>query len=150
MLTVERVGKENGDSKNQVLRFIRLTYLHPDILMKVDSGAIAFNPAVEISYLSLDEQKTLLDAMEQNDCTPSLAQAINLKKLSQEGLLTNNSIYEILSEEKPNQKEHIRLKKEKFSKYFPSSYTDEQIEKDILKGLELLRRQRERNRRDER
>lgn len=135
-----------GESRNQIQRYIRLTYLTPELLAMVDNGKIAFNPAVEISYLSKDEQRILLDAMELNDCTPSHAQSIRLKKLSQEGSLDSQIIYGVMSEEKPNQKEQIKFKREDFKKYFPSNYTDEQMRKDILKGLELLRKQRERNR----
>ncbi len=146
LLTVEKIGADSGDSKNQVLRYIRLTYLIPELLAMVDEGTIAFNPAVEIFYLSKDEQCVLLDAMELNDCTPFHAQCIRLKKLSQAGSLDSQIIYGVMSEEKPNQKEQIKFKREDFKKYFPSNYTDEQIRKDILKGLELLRKQRERNR----
>ena len=105
LLTVEKIGADSGDSKNQVLRYIRLTYLIPELLAMVDNGKIAFNPAVEISYLSKDEQRILLDAMNLNDCTPSHAQSIRLKKLSQEGSLDSQIIYGVMSEEKPNQKE---------------------------------------------
>ena len=146
LLSVEKVAEDAGESKDQVRRYIRLTYLIPELLAMVDDGKIAFNPAVEISYLSKDEQRILLDAMDLNDCTPSHAQSIRLKKLSQEGSLDNQIIYGIMSEEKPNQKEQIKFKREDFKKYFPSNYTDEQMRKDILKGLELLRKQRERNR----
>lgn len=146
LLTVEKIGAESGDSKNQVLRYIRLTYLIPELLTMVDENKIAFSPAVEISYLERSEQLVLLDAMNLNDCTPSHAQSIRLKKLSQEGLLDSNAIYEIMSEEKPNQQEQIKLKRDDFRSYFPPNYTDEQIKKDIVKGLELLKRQRDRNR----
>lgn len=146
LLSVEKVAEDAGESKDQVRRYIRLTYLIPELLAMVDEGKIAFNPAVEISYLSKDEQCVLLDAMELNDCTPSHAQSIRLKKLSQEGNLDGQIIYGVMSEEKPNQKEQIKFKREEFKRYFPSNYTDEQIRKDILKGLELLRKQRERNR----
>lgn len=146
LLSVEKVAEDAGESKDQVRRYIRLTYLMPELLAMVDEGKIAFNPAVEISYLSKDEQCVLLDAMEINDCTPSHAQSIRLKKLSQEGNLDSQIIYGVMSEEKPNQKEQIKFKREEFKRYFPSNYTDEQIRKDILKGLELLRKQRERNR----
>ena len=146
LLTVEKIGAESGDSKNQVLRYIRLTYLIPELLTMVDENKIAFSPAVEISYLERSEQLVLLDAMNLNDCTPSHAQSIRLKKLSQEGLLDQNAIYEIMSEEKPNQQEQIKLKRDDLQKYFPPNYTDEQIKKDIVKGLELLKRQRDRNR----
>lgn len=146
LLTVEKIGAESGDSKNQVLRYIRLTYLIPELLTMVDENKIAFSPAVEISYLEQSEQLTLLDAIELNVCTPSHAQSIRLKKLSQEGLLDSNGIYEIMSEEKPNQQEQIKLRRDDFRSYFPPNYTDEQIKKDIVKGLELLKRQRDRNR----
>ena len=126
--------------------YIRLTYLIPELLSMVDDNKIAFNPAVEISYLDRDEQLTLLDAINMNDCTPSHAQSIRLKKMSQDGLLTADAIYAILSEEKPNQKEQIKLPRDELRKYFPQNYSDEQIKRDILKGLELLKRQRERNR----
>ena len=146
LLSVEKVAEDAGESRNQIKRYIRLTYLIPELLAMVDDGKIAFNPAVEISYLSKDEQKILLDAMNLNDSTPSHAQSIRLKKLSQEGSLDSQIIYGIMSEEKPNQKEQIKFKREDFKKYFPPNYTDEQMRKDILKGLELLRKQRERNR----
>lgn len=146
LLSVEKVAEETGESKDQVRRYIRLTYLIPELLAMVDDGKIAFNPAVEISYLSKDEQRILLDAMDLNDCTPSHAQSIRLKKLSQEGSLDSQIIYGVMSEEKPNQKEQIKFKRDDFKRYFPTNYTDEQMRKDILKGLELLKRQRERNR----
>ena len=139
------IGEAAGDSRNQVQRYIRLTYLIPELLAKVDEGKIAFSPAVEISFLTEDEQRILLDAIELNDCTPSHAQSIRLKKLSQDCVLTKDQIYEIMSEEKPNQQEHLRFKREDFNGYFPKSYTEQQIKKDILKGLELLHRHRQRN-----
>lgn len=99
----ERVAMDAGESRNQVQRYIRLTCLIPELLEMVDDGKIAFNPAVEISYLDKAEQRVLLNAMELNDCTPSHAQAIRLKKLSQEGVLQDQTIYDILAEQKPNQ-----------------------------------------------
>lgn len=146
LLSVEKVAEDAGESRNQVKRYIRLTYLIPELLSMVDENKIAFNPAVEISYLDKSEQRILLDAMEQNDCTPSHAQAIRLKKLSQEGVLSDQTIYEILAEQKPNQQEQIKFKREEFQQYFPPKYSNEQMRKDIIKGLELLKRQRERNR----
>ena len=146
LLTAEKIGMEGGDSRNQVLRYIRLTYLIPELLSMVDDNKIAFNPAVEISYLDKLEQRVLLDAMNLNDCTPSHAQSIRLKKLSQEGVLDDQMIYTVMSEEKPNQQEQIKLRREDLKKYFPAGYTDEQMRRDIIKGLELLKRQRERNR----
>ena len=145
-LSVQVVGDEAGESKDQVRRYIRLTYLIPELLAKVDEGKIAFSPAVEISFLTEDEQRILLDAIELNDCTPSHAQSIRLKKLSQDCVLNKDQIYEIMSEEKPNQQEHLRFRREDFNGYFPKSYTEQQIKKDILKGLELLHRHRQRNR----
>ena len=146
LLSRSVVAADANTSETQIQRYIRLTYLVPELLDKVDEGKVAFSPAVEISFLTEEEQKVLLDAMALNDCTPSHAQSIRLKKLSQEGLLDQNAIYEIMSEEKPNQQEQIKLKRDDLRKYFPPNYTDEQIKKDIVKGLELLKRQRERNR----
>ena len=146
LLSITQVSKDSDDSERQIQRYIRLTYLIPELLSMVDDNKIAFNPAVEISYLDRDEQLTLLDAINMNDCTPSHAQSIRLKKMSQDGLLTADAIYAILSEEKPNQKEQIKLPRDELRKYFPQNYSDEQIKRDILKGLELLKRQRERNR----
>lgn len=146
LLSVEIVADDAGESRNQIKRYIRLTYLIPELLSMVDENKIAFNPAVEISYLEQSEQRVLLDAMELNDCTPSHAQSIRLKKLSQEGMLDDQLIYAVMSEEKPNQQEQIKFKREDLKKYFPAGYTDEQMRRDIIKGLELLKRQRERNR----
>ena len=102
LLSVEKVADDAGESKDQVRRYIRLTYLIPELLTMVDENKIAFNPAVEISYLEQSEQRVLLNAMALNDCTPSHAQAIRLKKLSQEGVLQDQTIYDILAEQKPN------------------------------------------------
>mgnify|MGYP003289166559 FL=1 len=145
MLSVTKLSNDNEESERQIHRYIRLTYLIPELLNKVDEGKIAFSPAVEISFLTEDEQRILLDAIELNDCTPSHAQSIRLKKLSQDCVLTKDQIYEIMSEEKPNQQEHLRFRREDFNGYFPKSYTEQQIKKDILKGLELLHRHRQRN-----
>lgn len=146
LLSITQVSKDSDDSERQIQRYIRLTYLIPELLSMVDDNKIAFNPAVEISYLDRDEQLTLLDAINMNDCTPSHAQSIRLKKMSQDGLLTADAVYAVLSEEKPNQKEQIKLPRDELRKYFPQNYSAEQIKRDILKGLELLKRQRERNR----
>lgn len=146
LLSVEIVADDAGESRNQIKRYIRLTYLIPELLSMVDENKIAFNPAVEISYLEQSEQRILLDAMELNDCTPSHAQSIRLKKLSQDGVLDDQMIYAVMSEEKPNQQEQIKFKRDDLKKYFPAGYTDEQMRRDIIKGLELLKRQRERNR----
>ena len=146
LLSVTQVSRDSDDSERQIQRYIRLTYLIPELLSMVDDNKIAFNPAVEISYLDRDEQLTLLDAINMNDCTPSHAQSIRLKKMSQDGLLTADAVYAVLAEEKPNQREQIKLPRDELRKYFPQNYSDEQIKRDILKGLELLKRQRERNR----
>ena len=146
LVSVEKVAKDAGESRNQVKRYIRLTYLIPELLSMVDDGKIAFNPAVEISYLDKAEQRVLLDAMEQNDCTPSHAQAIRLKKLSQEGVLQDQTIYDILAEQKPNQQEQYKFKREDIRKYFPKSYTDKQVCDTVIKLLEQWQRRRERDR----
>ena len=146
LLSIEKVGEDNGESRNQVHRYIRLTYLIPELLSMVDEGKIAFNPAVEISYLEQSEQRVLLNAMELNDCTPSHAQAIRLKKLSQEGVLQDRTIYDILAEQKPNQQEQYKFKREDIRKYFPKSYTDKQVCDTVIKLLEQWQRRRERDR----
>lgn len=146
LLSVEKVADDAGESKDQVRRYIRLTYLIPELLEMVDENKIAFNPAVEISYLDKAEQRVLLDAMELNDCTPSHAQAIRLKKLSQEGVLQDQTIYDILAEQKPNQQEQYRFKREDIRKYFPKSYTDKQVCDTVIKLLEQWQRRRERDR----
>ena len=142
----EKVAMDAGESRNQVQRYIRLTYLIPELLSMVDEGKIAFNPAVEISYLEQPEQRVLLNAMELNDCTPSHAQAIRLKKLSQEGVLQDQTIYDILAEQKPNQQEQYKFKREDIRKYFPKSYTDKQVCDTVIKLLEQWQRRRERDR----
>ena len=138
-----------GESKNQIFRYIRLTELTPALLQMVDEGKIAFRPAVELSYLTKEEQASLHEAMESEDCTPSLAQAIKIKKFSQEGRLSDDVILSILSEEKPNQREVYRLPKDRIDKYFPKGTPSEKIEEIICKALELYRR-RERSRETER
>lgn len=146
LLSIEKVGEDNGDSRNQVHRYIRLTYLISELLSMVDENKIAFNPAVELSYLEQVEQRVLLNAMELNDCTPSHAQAIRLKKLSQEGVLNDQTIYEILAEQKPNQQEQYKFKREEIRKYFPKSYTDKQVCDTVIRLLEQWQRRRERDR----
>lgn len=138
-----------GESKNQIFRYIRLTELTPDLLQMVDEGKVAFRPAVELSYLTKEEQASLHEAMESEDCTPSLAQAIKIKKFSQEDSLNDDVILSILSEEKPNQREVYRLPKDRIDKYFPKGTPSEKIEEIICKALELYRR-RERSRETER
>lgn len=146
LLSVEKVADDAGESKDQVRRYIRLTYLIPELLEMVDENKIAFNPAVEISYLEQSEQRALLNAMELNDCTPSHAQSIRLKKLSQDGVLNDQTIYDILAEQKPNQQEQYKFKREDIRKYFPKSYTDKQVCDTVIKLLEQWQRRRERDR----
>lgn len=135
------------ESGRQVQRYIRLTNLIPELLQKVDEGAIAFSPAVELSYLTENQQEILLDAMALNDCTPSHAQSIRLKKLAQQGALSSDSIYAIMSEEKANQQEHIRFKVEDLRGFFPKNYTAKQMTDTILKLLYDNQRKMERIRR---
>lgn len=135
------------ESGRQVQRYIRLTHLIPELLQKVDEGAIAFSPAVELSYLAEKQQEILLDAMALNDCTPSHAQSIRLKKLAQQGALSSDSIYAIMSEEKANQQEHIRFKVEDLRGFFPKNYTAKQMTDTILKLLYDNQRKMERIRR---
>ena len=141
----ELLAEKSGKSQDQVRRYIRLTELTPDLLKMVDEGKIAFRPAVELSYLSKEEQTSLFMTMESEVCTPSLAQAIKIKKFSQEGRLNDDVILSILSEEKPNQKEVYKLPKERLDKYFPKGTPPEKIEEIIFKALELYRK-RERSR----
>jgi ParB family chromosome partitioning protein len=140
------LGEQVGESQDQVRRYIRLTFLIPSILQMVDDGKIAFRPAVELSYLPEEKQEYLLDMMECEDCTPSLAQAIKMKKFEQEGKLGEDVIYSIMTEEKPNQVEQFKIPKMKIAKYFPAGTPKEKMEDTIIKALELYRkRQRERN-----
>ena len=125
-----------GESRMQIQRYIRLTNLAKPILDMVDQQRIAFSPAVELSYLTRQEQAELWDLMQSEDCTPSLSQAIRMKKLSQQVKLTPEVMFSILTEEKPNQKEQVRIKTESLRKYFPKSYSAEQMEQAILKLLE--------------
>lgn len=141
----EELGQKNGDSREQVRRFIRLTELIPPVLDMVDSGKIAFRPAVELSYLSKEQQQSLYDTMECEDCTPSLAQAIKMKEFSRDGKLSAEVILSIMQEEKPNQREQFKMPKERISKYFAPGTPAQKIEDTIIKALELYRR-RERQR----
>ena len=142
----EELGQKNGDSREQVRRFIRLTELIPSVLDMVDSGKIAFRPAVELSYLSKEQQQSLYDTMECEDCTPSLAQAIKMKEFSRDGKLTEEVILSIMQEEKPNQREQFKMPKERISKYFAPGTPAQKIEDTIIKALELYhRRERQRD-----
>lgn len=138
------IGKAAGDSYEQVRRYIRLTYLLPEILAMVDDSKIAFRPAVELSYLAEKEQRILYDAMGHADCTPSLAQAIKMKSFSREGKLSEAVIRSIMAEEKSNQKEQFRIPKERISKYFKPGTPARTMEDTIIKALDYYRkRQRE-------
>ena len=141
----EELAASSPDSRSQIQRYIRLTELIPPVLDMVDSGKIAFRPAVELSYLSKEQQQSLYDTMECEDCTPSLAQAIKMKEFSRDGKLTVEVILSIMQEEKPNQREQFKMPKERISKYFAPGTPAQKIEDTIVKALELYRR-RERQR----
>lgn len=141
----EELAASSPDSRSQIQRYIRLTELIPPVLDMVDSSKIAFRPAVELSYLSKEQQQSLYDTMECEDCTPSLAQAIKMKEFSRDGKLTEEVILSIMQEEKPNQREQFKMPKERISKYFAPGTPAQKIEDTIVKALELYRR-RERQR----
>ena len=143
--SAQQLSQKSGDSQPQIYRFIRLTELIPPVLQMVDDGKIAFRPAVELSYLSKDQQQSLHDTMECEDCTPSLAQAIKMKEFSKDGRLTDEVILSIMQEEKPNQKEQFKMPKERISKYFAPGTPAQKIEDTIVKALEMYRK-RERQR----
>lgn len=144
-VSVEVLATNSPDGKTQIQRFIRLTELIPSVLQMVDDGKIAFRPAVELSYLSKEQQESLYSTMECEDCTPSLAQAIKMKEFSKDGKLTDEVILSIMQEEKPNQKEQFKMPKERISKYFAPGTPAQKIEDTIVKALELYRkRQRDR------
>ena len=147
LLTVEKVGLEAGDSKNQVLRYIRLTNLIPGVLQKVDEGRIALTPAVELSYLTDAEQEDLLETMESEDCTPSLSQAIQMKALSQSGQLDMDTIFHIMTQPKANQQEKISFKVSELRDFFPRHYTAAQMMQEIILAVKerQQRLQRQRN-----
>ena len=139
----ELMAQQIGESKNQIFRFIRLTNLIPELLDMVDNRKIAFNPAVELSYLKQEEQTELLDAMDSEQATPSLSQAQRLKKFSQEGRLSIDVMRAIMSEEKKSDLDRVTLSSEKLSKYFPKSWTPAQMENQIIKLLESWYKRRQ-------
>lgn len=145
--TAAEIGKSQNESRDQVFRYIRLTYLIPELLDKVDGGIVALSPAVELSYLSKEQQKILLDAMSLNDCTPSHAQSIRMKKQAQQNTLSSDGIYEIMSEEKGNQTERISFKVQDLKGFFPKNFTQKQMTDTILKLLYDYNRKLERSRR---
>jgi len=148
--SASEVAKEVGDSERQIFRYIRLTELVPEILEMVDEHLIAFRPAVEISYLSEEQQYTLLEAMSYNDATPSLAQAIKMKKFMQEGKLTDEVIQSIMQEEKPNQKEKPAFKDERITKLIPKTIPRGQETDFVVKALEFYNRHLQKQRGKER
>ena len=139
-ISVNELSIEMPDSARQIHRYIRLTELIEPLLDLVDENKIAFRPAVELSYLGKDEQEQLLDAMQYEDCTPSLAQATKIKQFSQENKLSEAVILSILQEEKPNQVEKIKIPKERISKFFPKGTPEKKIEETIVKALELYQK----------
>ncbi len=139
------VGQEAGDSRNQVHRYIRLTELIPELLDMVDEKKIAFNPAVELSYLKKEEQKDFLEAMDYAQATPSLSQAQRLKKFSQEGKCSLDAMCAIMSEEKKSELDKVTIKNDVLRKYFPKSYTPKQMEDTIIKLLEQWQKKREKS-----
>ena len=152
-LTSDQVGPKltasmiaDSESVSQVKRYIRLAELIPEILTMVDDGKIAFTPAVELSYLTKQEQRDLLETMESEDCTPSLSQAIQMKKLSQAGELDVDHIFDILREPKANQQDKISFRMEDLRKFFPKSYTAARIQETILKLLSDYQKKRQRSR----
>ena len=146
----EMIAQQSGESRNQVQRYIRLTNLIPEILHMVDEGRIALTPAVELSYLTEQEQQELLETMESEDCTPSLSQSQQLKKLSQQGELNVDRIFDLLSQRKPNQEDKIGFLVKDIRKYFPKNYTTVKIQETILQLLQNYERSWKRRNRDER
>ena len=152
---MKTISEETNLSKKKIYRYIRLTYLLPELLFMVDNSVlkekdakqIAMRPAVELSYLTVAEQRSLLDTMSEEDCTPSHAQAIKMRSFSKEGKLTKEVILSIMQEEKPNQKEQVKISKERISKFFAPGTPVQKMEETIVKALEMYRkRQREKER----
>lgn len=139
------LGENTGESGRQIYRYIRLTELNPSILQMVDDNQIAFRPAVELSYLAEKEQQDLLETMQSEDCTPSLSQAQRMKKLSQDGRLSMDVIFSILTEEKPNQKEKFNIQRERIDRFFPKSFSEKQKEDLIVQLLEGWYKKRQRD-----
>ena len=148
--TDELIAQQSGESRNQIQRYIRLTYLIPEILQMVDEKKIALTPAVELSYLTESEQRDLLETMESEDCTPSLSQSQQLKKLSQSGVLNMDRILELMQQPKANQEEKLRFDLKDIRHYFPKNYTTQRIQKTILQLLEKFERNWKRRSLDER
>lgn len=140
MTSAQQISKDNGDSQPQIYRYIRLTYLITELVELVDNGKMALRPAVELSYLPEQEQRTLLETIECEECTPSFAQAMKLRKFSQEGKLNEDVILSIMQEEKPNQKEQFRMPKERISRFFAPGTPVQKMEDTIVKALEYYRK----------
>ena len=141
----ELLAQQAGESRNQVQRFIRLTELISELLDMVDERKLAFNPAVEVSYLKRDEQRMLLEAMDAEQTTPLLSQAQRLKKFSQEGRLTEEAMSAIMSEEKKSDMDKVTLRSDTLRRYFPKSYTPKQMEQTIIRLLDVWQKQRQKN-----
>ena len=148
LLSVEEIANDAEDSARQVHRYIRLTELIPELLTMVDEGKIAFRPAVELSYLTRDEQGDLLETIESEEATPSLAQAIRMKNLSKDGKLDMDTIFAIMTEQKPNQKEKIKIPMERLEQFFPRGMPQKQIEDTIVKALTLYQKHLKKKRED--
>ena len=146
--TADIIGQDTGESGRQIQRYIRLTELIPELLTMVDEEKIAFRPAVELSYLTEDEQRDLLETIESEDCTPSLAQAIRMKNLSKVGKLDMDTIFAIMTEQKPNQKEKIKIPMERLEQFFPRGMPQKQIEDTIVKALTLYQKHLKKKRED--
>ena len=146
--TADIIGQDTGESGRQIQRYIRLTELIPELLTMVDEEKIAFRPAVELSYLTEDEQRDLLETIESEDCTPSLAQAIRMKNLSKDGKLDMDTIFAIMTEQKPNQKEKIKIPMERLEQFFPRGMPPKQIEDTIVKALTLYQKHLKKKRED--
>lgn len=147
--SAEMIGEESGESADQVRRYVRLTYLIPELLNMVDEGKIAFRPAVELSYLIEEEQRDLLETIDSEDRTPSLSQAIRMKKLSQEGVLDMDAIFGVMTEEKGNQKENIKISYERIGRFFPRGTPVKHMEDIIVRAL-MYYRQKNRDKKEER
>ena len=146
--TDEIIGEESGESREQVRRYIRLTELIPELLTMVDEGKIALRPAVELSYLTVEEQTDLLDTIESEDCTPSHAQAIRMRNLSKEGTLDIDAIFDIMTEQKGNQKEKVKIPMERLDKFFPRGMPQKQVEDTIIKALTFYQKHLNKKRED--
>ena len=146
--TRDIIAEESGESREQVRRYIRLTELIPELLTMVDEEKIAFRPAVELSYLTEDEQRDLFETIESEEATPSLAQAIRMKNLSKVGKLDMDTIFAIMTEQKPNQKEKIKIPMERLEQFFPRGMPQKQIEDTIVKALTLYQKHLKKKRED--